>query len=52
MDEDTVTDDLVGEGSVDISKFRTTSGEQQGNPYVTQNSASCFIKVKKQDEFN
>ena len=32
MDEDTVTDDLVGEGTVDISKFRSSPGEQQGKP--------------------
>ncbi len=29
MDEDTITDDLVGEGSVDISKFRADSNEHK-----------------------
>ena len=29
MDEDTVTDDTVGEGSVDLAKFRNNPTEQQ-----------------------
>jgi hypothetical protein len=28
MDEDTVADDLVGEGELDLSKFRTSTSEQ------------------------
>lgn len=35
MDEDTVTDDIIGEGSVDISKFRNSSSEQQCNSINT-----------------
>lgn len=31
MDEDVVTDDVVGNGTVNISKFRGSTVEMQGN---------------------
>jgi len=30
MDQDTLSDDMVGEGKVDLTKFRNSPGEQQG----------------------
>ena len=52
MDEDTVTDDLVGEGSVDLSRFRTSSSEQQGTSPLTQNSFSSITKARLQAGFS
>ena len=52
MDEDTVTDDTVGEGSVDLGKFRNNPSEQQCTLKSIQNLFSFIIKEKQQAEFS
>ena len=48
MDEDSVSDDVVGEGKVDISKLRNSSAEQEGKNKTMQKSCSSTSTGKPQ----
>ena len=52
MDQDTVTDDVVGEGTVDISRFRNNPVEQQCISNHIKNLCNCIIKAELQDGCN
>jgi hypothetical protein len=51
MDEDTVADDLVGEGQVNVSKFRTSPVEQDCTSYSMKKSCNCSIKAKRRVKY-
>lgn len=44
MDQDTFSDDLVGEASLDVSKFRMTASEHKGKIIVIQKSLNSGSK--------
>ena len=46
MDEDTVTDDVVGQGTVDLSRFRNNPNEQQCNLVNNLEFVQLYYKGK------
>lgn len=48
MDEDNVSDDLVGEGQVDITRFRNSANEQEGKYKHIQKLCNCTFRGKLQ----
>ena len=50
MDQDTLSDDVIGEGKVDLMRFRNSPGEQEGNFLLMQSMCSCTTRAKLQAE--